>query len=77
MVLGTPQHGVRDIEEYEMTTLLTIAEAAPQFRKTEGAMRWWLRQDGCPINVIPVGSRKFVSQEAIDAFFAAALKGAA
>jgi len=60
-----------------MTHLLTIAEAAPQFRKTTDAMRWWLRQEGCPIRTIPVGRRKYVAQESIDAFFENAIKGAA
>lgn len=59
-----------------MTTLLTIAEAAPQFRKTQEAMRWWLRKSDCPIRVISIGTRKFVSQESIDEFFAQALRDA-
>lgn len=54
--------------------LNTIEEAAPQFRKTTDAMRWWLRQQDCPIVVVSIGRLKFIPQESIDKFFADAMK---
>lgn len=59
-----------------MTQLRTIAEAAPQFRKTTDSMRWWLRQPECPIRTISIGRKLFITQESIDRFFADALKEA-
>lgn len=59
-----------------MPTLLTIDEAAPQFRKSQDAMRYWLRQRNCPIRVVQIGSRRFITQESIDRFFADALQEA-
>lgn len=53
-----------------MPTLLTIAEAAPQFRKSQDAMRYWLRQKDCPISTVDIGARRFITQESIDAFYA-------
>ncbi|MBF4595209.1 helix-turn-helix domain-containing protein [Curtobacterium flaccumfaciens] len=50
-----------------MTKLLTIEEAAPLVRKTEGAMRWWLRQKGCPIKTAKIGGRLFIREEDITA----------
>lgn len=57
-----------------MPTLLTINEAAPQFRKSQDAMRYWLRKRDCPIRVVEIGSRRFITQESIDQFFADAVK---
>lgn len=57
-----------------MPTLLTIAEAAPQFRKSQDAMRYWLRKKDCPIPVVHVGARRFIAQESIDAFYAELMK---
>jgi hypothetical protein len=53
-----------------MPTLLTIAEAAPQFRKSQDAMRYWLRKKDCPIPLVVIGARRFITQESIDAFYA-------
>ncbi|RPE75212.1 MULTISPECIES: hypothetical protein [unclassified Frondihabitans] len=53
--------------------LLTIPEAAPQFRKTEPAMRFWLQTKDCPLKTLKIGGRRFVTQESIDAFFAKAI----
>lgn len=50
-----------------MTTLLTIAEAAPLVRKTEAAMRWWLQRETCPIKTAKIGGRVFVRAEDIEA----------
>lgn len=60
-----------------MPTLLTIAEAAPQFRKSQDAMRYWLRKKDCPIRVVEIGARRFIAQESIDAFYADLLKDVA
>jgi hypothetical protein len=46
--------------------LCTIAEAAPQFKKTAAAMRWWLAQEACPIKTAKIGGRVFVRQRDID-----------
>jgi uncharacterized protein Usg len=62
--------------ETKMPTLLTIAEAAPQFRKSQDAMRYWLRKSDCPIRVVAIGGRRFISQESIDGFFADVLQKA-
>lgn len=51
-----------------MTKLLTIEEAAPLVRKTEGAMRWWLRQANCPIKTARIGGRLFVREADINAY---------
>jgi hypothetical protein len=59
-----------------MTTLRTVAEAAPQFRKSTDSMRWWLRQSDCPIRTVSIGRKIFIAQESIDRFFAEALKEA-
>jgi len=50
-----------------MTKLLTIEEAAPLVRKTEGAMRWWLRQENCPIKTAKIGGRLFIREEDVTA----------
>ncbi len=50
-----------------MTKLLTIEEAAPLVRKTEGAMRWWLRQKDCPIRAAKIGGRLFIRESDITA----------
>jgi uncharacterized protein Usg len=57
-----------------MPTLLTIAEAAPQFRKSQDAMRYWLRQPDCPLPVVRIGARRFITQESIDAFYTGLIK---
>ena len=49
-----------------MNDLCTIAEAAPQFKKTPAAMRWWLAQEACPIKAAKIGGRVFVRQRDID-----------
>lgn len=59
-----------------MTTLRTFAEAGPQFRKTQDAMRWWARQPSFPLQVVRIGRRMFVTQESIDKFFADTLQEA-
>lgn len=51
-----------------MTTLLTIEEAAPLVRKSQAAMRWWIRQAGCPIKVAKIGGRLFIRQSDIEAY---------
>jgi hypothetical protein len=56
--------------------LCTIAEAAPQFKKTPAAMRWWLAQDTCPIKTAKTGGRIFVRQRDIDGAIAAAFDDA-
>lgn len=55
-----------------MNDLCTIREAAPQFKKTEAAMRWWLAQPSCPIRAAKIGGRVFVRQRDIDGAIAAA-----
>lgn len=54
-----------------MTTLLTIEEAAPLVRKSEAAMRWWLRQKDCPLKAARIGGRLFLAQEQISAYIEA------
>ena len=54
-----------------MTTLLTIAEAAPLVRKTEAAMRWWLQQKTCPIKTAKIGGRVFVRAEDVESYIQA------
>jgi len=49
-----------------MSDLCTIAESAPQFKKTEAAMRWWLAQESCPLRVARIGGRLFIRQSEID-----------
>lgn len=49
-------------------TLLTIGEAAPLVRKTEGAMRWWLYQNDCPVKVAKIGGRLFVREADIESY---------
>jgi hypothetical protein len=49
-----------------MNDLRTIREAAPQFKKTEAAMRWWLAQESCPLRVARIGGRLFLRQSEID-----------
>ena len=51
-----------------MTKLLTIVEAAPLGRKTEGAMRWWLRQKDCPVKTVKIGRRVFVRETDVEEF---------
>lgn len=51
-----------------MTTLLTIEEAAPLVRKSEAAMRYWLKRDDCPLTVARIGGRVFLSREQIETF---------
>ncbi|ROP65656.1 hypothetical protein [Curtobacterium sp. ZW137] len=45
----------------------TIAETAPQLRKTTAATRWYLRQPNCPLKTVRMGSRIYVTQDSIDA----------
>ncbi len=59
-----------------MVTLVTVPEAAPQFRKTEPAMRWWLAQPTCPLKTAKIGGRMFVRQEDIDALLDRAFQAA-
>ena len=54
-------------EGEQMSTLLTIPEAAPLLRKNEGAARMWLRSRDCPIKVVRIGRRVYVRQEDIHA----------
>ena len=58
-----------------MNYLCTIREAAPQFKKTEAAMRWWLTQPGCPLRAAKLGGRLFVRQTDIDRVIEAAFEG--
>jgi hypothetical protein len=51
-----------------MTQLLTIEEAAPLVRKTETAMRWWIRQPGCPIKVAKIGGRLFIRESELTGY---------
>ena len=51
-----------------MTTLLTIEEAAPLVRKTEAAMRWWIKRENCPLTVAKIGGRLLLSREEIEAY---------
>ncbi|MCS0644986.1 helix-turn-helix domain-containing protein [Curtobacterium flaccumfaciens] len=50
-----------------MSTLLTVPEAAPLLRKTEGAARMWLRTRDCPIKVVRIGRRVYVRREDVAA----------
>lgn len=50
-----------------MSTLLTVPEAAPLLRKTEGAARMWLRSRDCPIKVVRIGRRVYVRGEDVAA----------
>lgn len=59
-----------------MTKLLTIEEAAPLVRKTEGAMRWWLRQKSCPIKTAKIGRRVFVRADDISEYINAQFQAA-
>jgi hypothetical protein len=54
-----------------MTQLLTIEEAAPLVRKSEAAMRWWLRQKACPLKVAKIGGRLFIRQVDIETYIEA------
>ncbi|PZF12091.1 DNA-binding protein [Curtobacterium sp. MCPF17_011] len=53
------------------TKLLTIEEAAPLVRKTETAMRWWIRQKTCPIKVAKIGGRLFIRESDIASYIEA------
>jgi hypothetical protein len=59
-----------------MTKLLTVVEAAPLVRKTEGAIRWWLRQKDCPIKTAKVGGRVFVRETDVEAYIQAQFEAA-
>ena len=50
-----------------MSTLLTVPEAAPLLRKTEGAARMWLRSRDCPLKVVRIGRRVYVRREDVNA----------
>ncbi|WP_167578327.1 helix-turn-helix domain-containing protein [Curtobacterium flaccumfaciens] len=54
-----------------MTKLLTIEEAAPLVRKSQAAMRWWIRQASCPITVAKIGGRLFIREADIEAYIEA------
>ncbi|RPE75623.1 hypothetical protein EDF28_3568 [Curtobacterium sp. PhB137] len=54
----------------------TVAEAAPQLRKTEAGLRWYLRQPDCPLKTIRMGSRIYVTQSSIDSLLAGEIPAA-
>lgn len=56
-----------------MSTLLTVAEAAPLLRKSEGAARMWLRSRDCPIRVVKIGRRVYVRHEDVVALIEGSL----
>lgn len=58
------------------TELLTIEEAAPLVRKTEGAMRWWIKQKTCPIKAAKIGGRLFIRRAEIEAYIEAQFQAA-
>ncbi|MCS6565561.1 helix-turn-helix domain-containing protein [Curtobacterium flaccumfaciens pv. flaccumfaciens] len=59
------------------TRLLTIEEAAPLFRKTQTAMRWWIRQDTCPLKVARIGGRLFLRESDCEAYIDAQFEASA
>lgn len=58
-----------------MSTLLTVPEAAPLLRKTEGAARMWLRSRDCPIKVVRIGRRVYVRHEDVTALIGGSSAG--
>lgn len=48
--------------------LLTIEEAAPMVRKTGAAMRWWIKQNGCPVKAAKIGGRLFIRRADLEAY---------
>jgi hypothetical protein len=59
-----------------LTILRDTKEAGPQFRKSEAAFRWWMKQPDFPLPIVRIGRRVYVTQESIDKFFADAMKDA-
>jgi len=53
------------------TDLLTIEEAAPLVRKTGAAMRWWIKQQNCPVKARKVGGRLFIRRTDLEAYIEA------